>query len=355
MAKAKSLIKGNYAIAEAAVRAGCTFFAGYPITPQSEVLEYMSWRLPQAGGTFVQTESEIAGISMVFGAASCGVRAMTSSSGPGFDLMQEGISYMSSSEIPAVIVDLTRYGSGLGAISPSQGDYWQLTRNGGHGDYRCIVLAPGNLQEAVDYMRVSFELAEKYRNPVIVACDGSIGQMIEAVDFPDPITVDPAKQTWAIQEKHQAERREMRPPFYYRMSLPTYDKYIREKFETIEANETRYESFMTEDADVILVAYGTTSRICKEAVLKARKKDLKLGLIRPITLWPFPKEAFKEVKPKAFLSVEMCAIPQMIEDVVIAARGIAPSYAFATGSVYPEEEDVIGEALKVLAGKATEV
>ena len=198
MGKSKTLIKGNYAIAEAAIRAGCRFFAGYPITPQSEIPEYMSSRMPEVGGEFVQTESEIAGISMVFGAATCGFRSMTSSSGPGFSLMQEGISYMASAEVPAVIVDLTRYGSGLGDISPNQGDYLQLAKNGGHGDYRCVVLAPGSLQETVDFVGEAFDIAEKYKNPVIVACDGSLGQMVEAVDFPDFKEHNPDQFDWAI-------------------------------------------------------------------------------------------------------------------------------------------------------------
>lgn len=212
MAKAKMLMKGNHAVAEAAIRAGCRFFAGYPITPQSEIPEYMSSHMPAAGGTFVQTESEIAGISMVFGAGACGARAMTSSSGPGFSLMQEGISYMVSAQVPAVIVDMTRYGSGLGDINPNQADYNQLAKNGGHGDYHCIVLSPGSLQEAVDAMGDAFSLAEKYRNPVIVACDGSIGQMVEAVDFPEPIEHDIDQFDWAsITHGAAITRRSARP------------------------------------------------------------------------------------------------------------------------------------------------
>lgn len=356
MAKAKMLMKGNYAIAEAAIRAGCTFFAGYPITPQSEIPEYMSSRMPEAGGTFVQTESEIAGISMVYGAAACGFRAMTSSSGPGFSLMQEGISYMASAEVPAVIVDVTRYGSGLGDIFPSQGDYLQLAKNGGHGDYRCVILAPGNLQEAVDFMEEAFEIAEKYRNPVIMACDGSIAQMVEAVDFPEQSKKqDPDRFDWAIKHHRENLRKTFCPPFYYDITLEESDSLVRRKFERMSECEARWEEFYTEDAEVILATYGTTSRICKEAVLKARSQGLKLGLIRPKTLWPFPKLPFEKVAPKAFLSVEMCVIPQMVEDVALAARGRIPVYTYATGSSYPETGDVIAKAKEVLSGKLEEV
>lgn len=356
MGKAKTLIKGNYAIAEAAIRAGCTFFAGYPITPQSEIPEYMSSRMPEVGGIFVQTESEIAGISMIYGAAACGFRAMTSSSGPGFSLMQEGISYMASAEVPAVIVDITRYGCGLGDISPSQGDYLQLAKNGGHGDYRCVILSPGNLQEAVDFMKEAFEIAEKYRNPVIVACDGSIGQMVEAVDLPNEFRKhNPDQYDWSIKHYRENKRKTFCPPFYYDITIQESDRLVLEKFEEMREKEARWEEFYIEDADLILVAYGTTSRICKEAVLKAREVGLKLGLIRPKTLWPFPNKPFKGVHPRAFLSVEMCVIPQMSEDVAMAARKIAPTYAYATGSSYPEIKDIITKAQDALAGKFKEV
>lgn len=355
MAKAKMLMKGNHAVAEAAIRAGCRFFAGYPITPQSEIPEYMSSHMPAAGGTFVQTESEIAGISMVFGAGACGARAMTSSSGPGFSLMQEGISYMVSAQVPAVIVDMTRYGSGLGDINPNQADYNQLAKNGGHGDYHCIVLSPGSLQEAVDAMGDAFSLAEKYRNPVIVACDGSIGQMVEAVDFPEPIEHDIDQFDWAIHHTRGSYHKTFCPPFYYDISIQEFDKQCREKFDSMESAEARWESFYTEDAELVLVAYGTTSRICKEAVLKARKEGFKLGLIRLKTLWPFPVKAFKETSPAGFLAVEMCVLPQMVYDAALAARGVAPVYSYTTGSGYPSVRDVINHAEDALAGKYQEV
>lgn len=355
MGKAKTLIKGNYAIAEAAIRAGCRFFAGYPITPQSEIPEYMSAHMPEAGGTFVQTESEIAGISMVFGAAACGFRAMTSSSGPGFSLMQEGISYMASAEVPAVIVDLTRYGCGLGDISPNQGDYLQLAKNGGHGDYRCVVLAPGSLQETVDFMEEAFCIAEKYRNPVIVACDGSIGQMVEAVDFPEMKEHDPDQFSWAIHHKRDEKHKTFCPPFYYDISIEENDQLVRKKYEDMKSQEARWEEFETDDAEVVLVAYGTTSRICKEAVLKARQEGFRLGLIRLQTLWPFPEVPFQKNTSAVYLAVEMCALPQMAEDVALTVRGKTKTYSFTTGSVYPKVRDVIGEAKKALDGKLEEV
>ncbi len=356
MAKAKVLMKGNYAIAEAAVRAGCRFFAGYPITPQSELLEHMSWRLHEVGGSFTQTESEIAGVNMVMGAAACGVRSLTASSGPGFSLMQEGISYMASNEIPGVIVDVTRYASGIGDINPAQGDYLQLAKNGGHGDYRCIVLAPGSLQEAVDFMPIAFETAEKYRNPVIVAVDGSIGTMVEAVEFPDEMTEhDPEKLEWAI-HRHRAEKiKGFKPRFYGGYGMPKYEGELREHLALMEENEQRWESYMTEDAEIILVAYGTMSRACKEAVNKARKEGMKIGLIRLQTLWPFPKKAFANVHPKAYLAVEMSIMAQMSEDIVIAVRSAVPTYSYTTGAIYPTVDMIIDKAKSVLAGKEKEV
>ncbi len=352
---AKTLMKGNHAISEAAIRYGCRFFAGYPITPQSEIPEYMSWRMEEAGGTFVQTESELAGISMVYGAACCGARAMTSSSGPGYSLMQEGISYMAAAEVPAVIVNMTRYACGLGAVSPAQGDYLQMAKNGGHGDYRCIVLAPGSMQDAVDYMGLAFDLAEKYCNPVLVACDGAIGQMVEAVDFPEMQEHNPDQFAWALKGHKEGSSKMMGSKCYPNFLGNAYDAYMQEKFGRMTQEEARWESYCTEDAELVLVAYGTTARIAKDAVDKARKKGLKLGLIRLITLWPFPVKAFQECSPKGFLAVEMCTLPQMAEDAALAARGIAPAYSYVTGGSFATEDSIISEAEKVLAGKAKEV
>lgn len=354
MAKAKTLIKGNYAIAEAAIRAGCRFFAGYPITPQSEIPEYMSSRMPEVGGIFVQTESEIAGINMVYGASTTGIRAMTSSSGPGFSLMQEGISYIAAAHMPCVIVDVTRVGSGLGGISAAQGDYFQLAKNGGHGDYRCIVLTPGTLQETVDDIALAFDLAEKYMNPVIVAPDGSIGQMVEAVSFPEEVSDhDINANDWSIKDERGIAQKRFASDFY-KYPGAEYRQRILDNIDAMKS-EARAEEFQTEDADVVIVAYGTTSRICKEAVIKARAQGLKLGLVRPQTIWPFPDFAFKNCKPQGFLVVEMCSMPQMVEDVIIAARGIAPSYSYTTGTGYPTITSIINEAKKILEGMAEEV
>jgi 2-oxoglutarate ferredoxin oxidoreductase subunit alpha len=333
---AKVLMKGNHAIAEAAIRAGCRFFAGYPITPQSEIVEYMSWRMPEAGGRFVQTESELAGISMVYGAAACGARALTSSSGPGFSLLQEGISYLSSAELPAVIIDVMRYGNGLGDITPAQSDYLQAVKRGGHGDYRCIVLAPSSIQDAVDLMRTAYDLAEKYRNPVIFLCDGATAQMVEAVEFPEMKTVDPYSFDWALQGDGRGKNSKLHTSkCYYDYVGKAYDDHIRDRFGAME-KEVRWEDFQTADADYVLVAYGVISRVCKEAALRARAEGLKLGLIRPIALWPFPSQAFAGASPKAFISVEMSVLPQMAEDVALAARGRAPVHSLNTGQFIPE-------------------
>lgn len=349
-------MKGNHAIAEAAVRAGCRFFAGYPITPQSELLEYMSWRLPEAGGHFRQTESEIGGISMVLGAGACGFRAMTASSGPGYSLMQECISYMASDEIPGVIVDVTRYASGIGDINPAQGDWFQLSRNGGHGDYRTVVFSPGSPQEAVDVMPLAFETAEKYRMPVIVAVDGSIGTMVEAVELPDGMqNPDPNRFPWAIKDRHEGEKKSFKPRFYRDFVLHTYEEELRSEYAAIEEVEQRWDGFMLEDAELIMVAYGTMSRACRAAVIKARNQGIKLGLIQVKTIWPFPKRAFEGIHPKGFLAVEMSIMTQMGEDVALAARNIAPAYTWPTGGVYPTIDAIIAKCVDALGGKVKEV
>ncbi len=333
---AKVLMKGNHAIAEAAIRAGCRVFAGYPITPQSEIVEYMSWRLPEAGGSFTQTESELAGISMVIGAAACGQRAMTSSSGPGFSLLQEGISYLASAELPAVIIDVMRYGNGLGDITPAQSDYLQAVKRGGHGDYRCIVLAPSSIQDGINLMQTAFDLAEKHRNPVIFLYDGATAQMVEAVDFPEMKSVDPDSFDWAVKGESKGKGNKiLTSRCYYDFWGKAYDEHIRERHAAME-EEVIWEDFMTSDAEYVLVAYGVISRVCKEAVLRARAEGVKLGLIRPITLWPFPKQALQNCSPKAFISVEMSVLQQMAEDVALAARGKAPVYSLNTGQFIPE-------------------
>ena len=298
---AKVLLKGNEALAEAALAAGCRFYSGYPITPQTEILEYLSWRMEDVGGVFIQAESELAGVNMVLGAAAAGARALTTSSGPGFSLKQEGISYLVAADLPAVIVDVMRIGSGLGDIAQGQGDYWQLTRGGGHGDYHTLVLAPASVQENANMMAEAFDLAEKYRHPVLIASDAAIGQMIEAVEIPEFVEHDINKYDWTIKGcKKGCEQRKIQNVYY---THPDYEGYLSSKYAQMEEEEQRYENIQVEDAEVVLVAYGISSRVSREAVEIARAQGFKLGLIRPITLWPFPKKAFEEAKEaKAILN-----------------------------------------------------
>ena len=279
---AKVLLKGNEALAEAALAAGCRFYSGYPITPQTEILEYLSWRMEDVGGVFIQAESELAGVNMVLGAAAAGARALTTSSGPGFSLKQEGISYLVAADLPAVIVDVMRIGSGLGDIAQGQGDYWQLTRGGGHGDYHTLVLAPASVQENANMMAEAFDLAEKYRHPVLIASDAAIGQMIEAVEIPEFVEHDINKYDWTIKGcKKGCEQRKIQNVYY---THPDYEGYLSSKYAQMEEEEQRYENIQVEDAEVVLVAYGISSRVSREAVEIARAQGFKLGLIRPITL-----------------------------------------------------------------------
>ncbi len=286
---AKVLLKGNEALAEAALAAGCRFYSGYPITPQTEILEYLSWRMEDVGGVFIQAESELAGVNMVLGAAAAGARALTTSSGPGFSLKQEGISYLVAADLPAVIVDVMRIGSGLGDIAQGQGDYWQLTRGGGHGDYHTLVLAPASVQENANMMAEAFDLAEKYRHPVLIASDAAIGQMIEAVEIPEFVEHDINKYDWTIKGcKKGCEQRKIQNVYY---THPDYEGYLSSKYAQMEEEEQRYENIQVEDAEVVLVAYGISSRVSREAVEIARAQGFKLGLIRPITLWPIPEKS----------------------------------------------------------------
>ncbi|MDD4731121.1 MAG: 3-methyl-2-oxobutanoate dehydrogenase subunit VorB [Desulfovibrio sp.] len=339
------LMKGNHALSEAAVRAGCRFFGGYPITPQSEIPEYLSARLPQSGGIFLQAESELAGINMVYGAAAAGFRAMTSSSGPGFSLLQEGISYIASAELPAVIVDVQRYGSGLGDISQAQSDYFQATKGGGHGDYKCIVFAPASVQESADLVVEAFDKAEEYRNPCIILSDASIAQMVEPVLLPEERGIDPDK-AWAVRGKHGGEFKRVTSTMYY---IEDFDAYIKNKYDTMAHNEQRWESVHTEDADVVLVAYGISSRICKEAVSEARAQGIRLGLIRPITLWPFPVNAFSGLEHvKAFMTVELSALPRLDEDVKLACEMRVPVRHFLGGVSIPDSSVITEAAIAIL-------
>lgn len=344
---AKVLLKGNEALAEAALAAGCRFYSGYPITPQTEILEYLSWRMEDVGGEFIQAESELAGINMVLGAAAAGARALTTSSGPGFSLKQEGISYLVAADLPAVIVDVMRIGTGLGDIAQGQGDYWQLTRGGGHGDYHTLVLAPASVQENADMMAEAFDLAEKYRHPVLIASDAAIGQMIEAVEIPEFQEHDIDKYDWTIKGcKKGCEQRKIQNVYY---THPDYEGYLSKKYEEMEQREQRFENIQVEDAELVLVAYGISSRVCREAVETARAQGLKLGLIRPITLWPFPVKAFEEAKAaKAFLTVEMNILGQMVDDVKLATCGKYPVDHYGSIFEIPETDGIIAKAKEML-------
>ena len=343
----KVLMKGNEAMAEAALRAGSRFYSGYPITPQSEILEYLSWRMPQVGGFCIQTESELCAINMLYGAAATGARAFTSSSGPGFTLNQEGISYLCANNLPAVIIDVMRIGAGLGDIFLGQGDYWQVTRGGGHGDYRTIVFAPNSVQESASIMSDAFDLAEKYLNPVLVVSDAGIGQMMEPVELPDFIDHDINKYDWSLKGCKLDEKKKIRKnEYWYR---PDYDVYLKNKYDVIEANEQRWQNYMVEDADVVLVAYGSSARVAKSAVNQAREQGFKLGLIRPITLWPFPVKAFDEAKvAKAFCTVEVNILGQMVDDVKLAVNSKLPVGFIGNFTAIPDTDVIIEEAKKML-------
>jgi len=315
----KVLIQGNRVIGEAAIRAGCRFYAGYPITPQNELTEYMSENLRKVeGGTFIQGESEIASINMVLGASAAGARAMTSSSSPGISLKQEGISSMAADELPAVIVNIMRGSPGLGNILPSQGDYFQATKGGGHGDYRVIVLAPASVQEMADLTMDAFDLADRYRNPVMILADGMIGQMMEPVVFKEP---KPRKynECYKLNGAGEGKCRLIRGLILDALAMEEHNWKLYRKYQVVAQKEVRYETFRTEDADLVVVAYGTAARIAKGAIKRSREQGLKVGLIRPITLWPFPYEAIKEISKTVgnFLVFEM-STGQMLEDVKLA-------------------------------------
>jgi 2-oxoglutarate ferredoxin oxidoreductase subunit alpha len=317
-------MKGNEAIAEAAIRAGCDAYFGYPITPQTELLEYMSKRMPELGRVFVQGESEVACINMVLGAVAAGKRAMTSSSSPGISLKQEGISYLAGTQLPAVIVNIMRGGPGLGNVQPSQSDYFQATKGGGHGDYFPIVLAPSTVQEAIDLTILAFELADKYSNPAMILGDGSIGQIMEPVELPEVETKPPPKP-WALTGCKDREKNVIRSLYLLAGPLEERNLILQKKYREIEANEQRHVGFTLEGAEIIIVAYGTTGRVAQTGITKARAKGIPVGLFRPITLYPYPKDALSSLidQTKAFLVMEMSA-GQMMEDVELVVQGRVP-------------------------------
>lgn len=319
------MMKGNEAIAEGAIRAGCRFFGGYPITPQNEVPEYMSKRMPEVGGTFIQAESEVSAINMVYGAAGAGARAMTSSSSPGFSLKMEGLSYIAAAELPCVLVNVARGGPGLGGLTASQADYFQATKGGGHGDYHAIVFAPGNVQELMDFMFDAFVIADKYRNPSIVLADGILGQMMEPVilrEYDDlKIPPKPWAATGMVKGKPQSVINSLG---LLPEQLEALNERLQAKYKEIEEKEVRFVEENVEDAELVIVAYGTASRVAKSAIKKARAEGKKVGLFRPVTLWPFPTKRINELAKsgKRFLVTEFSA-GQMIEDVELAVAGMS--------------------------------
>lgn len=346
----KVLMCGNDAMSEAAVRAGCRCYFGYPITPQNEVAAYMSARMPEVGGTFIQAESEIAAINMVFGAAAVGARAMTSSSSPGISLKQEGISYLCGCQLPAVIANVVRGGPGLGSIGPSQADYFQATRGGGHGDYRTIVLAPSTVQELVDLTFLSFELADKYTNPVLILSDGILGQMMEPVVLPEPINDELPRKEWAVTGAKNRPPNVIKSLYLDVELLEELNLKLQEKFRRMEQEETRLEEVNVGDAEVVLVAYGSVARICRAAVRQLREAGRKVGLLRPITVWPFPYEAVVRAADKArfFLAVEM-SMGQMVDDVRLGVAGRRPVRFFGrVGGCVMTVEDVVRETNRLM-------
>jgi len=323
-----------------AILAGCRAFYGYPITPSSEIAETAASLMPAAGGVFLQSESEIGAIQMVYGASGAGIRAMTASSSPGISLKQEGISYLVGAELPAVVVDIMRGGPGLGNIAPAQGDYFQMVKGGGHGDYHLLVLAPNSSQEMCDLTMLAFELADKYRNPVAVVADGYTGQMMEAVEFPEPVSDLPDKP-WSVQGNEATQRNLINSIYMSPEELELHVDHIFEKYAQIEAEELLFEEALTEDADFVVVGYGIVSRLLKSAVDKVRAEGMKVGMLRPITLWPFPSARLAELSKqvKGFLVAELSK-GQMVEDVRLAVEGNAPVsfYGRWGGAVFSEEE-----------------
>ncbi len=343
MMSEKVLMKGNEAMAEAAMRAGCRFFFGYPITPQTELAAYMSKQMPKRDGVYLQAESEVAAINMVYGAAAAGARAMTSSSSPGISLKTEGISYMAGADLPGVIINVQRGGPGLGSIQPSQSDYFQATRAMGHGDFYMPVYAPSTVQEMADLSYLAFDVADKYRTPVVVLADGMLGQMMEPVVLPEP--VDPASlpaKPWAT-VGHEGKREHVVVNSLFLDSEDNERQNVArfERYEQIRRDEQRVECYRTEDADVVIVAFGACARIARSAVNAAREQGIRAGLIRPITLWPYPVPAIRECAAKVFLVVEM-NMGQMIEDVRLAAEGSAPVEFYGRcGGVIPTPDEVL--------------
>ncbi len=349
--KKRYLSTGNEACGEGAIRAECRFYAGYPITPQNELTAYMSRRMEEENGTFIQSESEVSAINMVFGASVARARAMTSSSSPGISLKQEGISYLAGCRLPAVIVNIMRGGPGLGNIEPSQSDYFQATKGGGHGDYRIIVLAPANVQEMFDFTFEAFDLADKYRIPVMILADGILGQMMEPLEFDDKIK--PKKiidKPWALTGAKNRSAKSIKSLWLKPGSLERHNEELQKTYSDIEKRETRHEEYLTADADVVIVSYGVVSRIARVAANKLRKQGIKVGTLRPISLWPFPHKEIRQLAGKntKFLTVEMSA-GQMVEDVRLAVQDDSRvDFLGRMGGGVPEEKAIIEKIKKMV-------
>jgi 2-oxoglutarate ferredoxin oxidoreductase subunit alpha len=345
------LMKGNEALAEAAIRAGCKGYFGYPITPQSEIVEYLTAEARQRGMVVMQVESELAAINMVYGAAGAGARAMTSSSSPGISLMQEGLSYIACAELPCLVVNVNRGGPGLGTIQPAQGDYFQATKGGGHGDYNLIVLAPASVQEMSDFVFLGFDLADKYRNPVMILADGALGQMMEKVEFPDYDPKDhiPAKP-WATTGKTKDRERNIITSLHIKPEMmEEINIHLQKKYREVAAREVRYQLVHGEEAEILVVAYGLAARICHKAVDMARAMGKNVALLRPITLFPYPYDVIAKMRPslRAALTVEMNA-GQMVEDVRLGIEGAVPVHFYGRmGGIIPTPEEVLREILRI--------
>ena len=347
----RELLEGNTAIAEAAIRAGVEAYYGYPITPQTEILEHLSRRLPEEGRVFLQAESEVASINMVYGAACAGARVMTSSSSPGISLMQEGISYIACSEVPVVVINIMRGGPGLGNVQPSQGDYFQAVKTAGHGDFHMIVLAPANVQEAIDYVGLAFDLAEKYRTIAMVVADGSIGQMMEPAELPPMRPVRPPEErpSWALTGAQGREHNIITSLYLGAEHMEEANLRLQEKLGQIAANEVRWKEYSTEDADLLLVAFGAVGRICQTVVRQAREKGIRVGLMQPVTLWPFPSARLAELarQVRGMLVVEMNA-GQMVEDVRLAVEGSCPVRFYGRlGGIVPLPDEILPQLEKL--------
>ncbi len=347
------LMKGNEAIAEAAIRAGCRHYFGYPITPQTEVAAYMAKKLPKIGGVFLQAESEIASINMVYGAAATGTRVMTSSSSPGISLMSEGLSYIAGSDVPAFVVNVQRGGPGLGGIQPSQSDYFQATKGGGHGDYRMIVLAPASVQEMASLTIKGLNLADKYLMTSMILADGTIGQMMEPISFEDA-EIETYDKPWALTGTNMERKHNIVNSLYLKpdeLEAKNFERY--ERYRLVEENEPMWEEYMMEDAEYCVVAFGIAARVAKNAVVAARSEGIKVGMIRPITLWPFPKKALRAAadQVKSFISVEL-SMGQMIEDIRLATECKKPvSLCNRAGGMIPSPEQVLESIRKAQKGE----